>query len=75
VALVVVVENLEAHQLVDVVRRQRGLIELHAELLHPYRGYADHKSPSKVSDSIGRNSAAQWLFAEVTADPASQQLT
>jgi hypothetical protein len=32
---------------------------LHAELLHPNRGYADHMSPSKLSDSTDVTSAAQ----------------
>jgi hypothetical protein len=43
---------------------------LHAELLHPNRGYANHKSRSKLSDSTDPTSAAQWLFAGRCAQPA-----
>ena len=50
--LVLVAQHFESDELVDIAGRQRGLIELHAELLHPDSGYADHKSPSKESDSI-----------------------
>ena len=37
-----VVQDLEADQLVDVAGGQRGLIELHAELLHPDGGDVNH---------------------------------
>ena len=42
VALVAVAQDLEAHELVDVVGGQRGLVELHPELLHPDGGNVDH---------------------------------
>ena len=42
-----VVEHFEADQLVDVARGQRGLIELHAELLHANGGDVDHKVRSR----------------------------
>ena len=34
-------QDLEADQLVDVIGRERRLVELHAELLHPDCGDAD----------------------------------
>ena len=44
VRLLGVTEDLEADELVDVLGRQRGLIELHAELLHSNRRDVDHGS-------------------------------
>ncbi len=41
--LVDVAEDLETDEFVDVAGGQRGLIELHAELLHPDCGDADHR--------------------------------
>ena len=41
--LLAVTEDFEAHELVDVLRGERGLVELHAELLHPDRCDANHK--------------------------------
>jgi hypothetical protein len=42
VALVGVTEDLEAHELVDVLRGERGLVELHPELLHADGRNVDH---------------------------------
>jgi hypothetical protein len=39
--LLSVVEDFESHELVDVVGRERCLVELHPELLHPNGGDAD----------------------------------
>ena len=44
--LLAVAEHLEPDQLVDVAGAQGGLVELHAELLHPDRGDADHRRRS-----------------------------
>ena len=41
--LLAVAEHLEPDQLVDVAGAQGGLVELHAELLHPNRGDANHR--------------------------------
>src|SRR5581483_11678883 len=43
--LVAVVQHFEADKLVDVVRGERGLIELDPELLHPNCRYVDHRRP------------------------------
>ena len=48
--LFAVVEHLEPHELVDVVGRERCLVELHPELLHPDGGDADH---GQVASSSG----------------------
>ena len=41
-ALLAVAEHLEANQLIDIMRGQRCLIELHAELFHANRSDGDH---------------------------------
>src|SRR5205814_2427581 len=38
-----VAQDLEPNQFVDIARRQRSMVELHAELLHPNRGNVDHR--------------------------------
>ena len=63
VALVLVTQHFKPDELVDVTGRQGGLIELHAELLHPDSGYADHMNPSKESDSIVCGRARSTIFA------------
>jgi hypothetical protein len=63
-SLVLIAQDLETNELVDVTGRQGGLIELHAELLHPDSGYADHKSPTKESDSIVCARARSMAFAQ-----------
>ena len=45
---VAVAQHLESDKLVDVTGRQRSLVELHAELLHPNRGDVDHRFESKT---------------------------
>ena len=62
--LVLVTQHFESDELVDITGGKRGLIELHAELLHPNSGYADHKSPTKESDSIVCARAHSTLFAQ-----------
>ena len=47
-AVFAVVEHLEPDELVDVAGGQGGLVELHAELLHPNRGDADHRQSCPV---------------------------
>ena len=48
-ALLAVAQHLEAHELVDVLGRERSLIELHAKLLHPERGDANHRQAGALS--------------------------
>src|SRR5262249_46937656 len=47
--LVRVAQDLEAHELVDVLGRQRGLVELDPELLHPNGRNVDHGDVSLSS--------------------------
>ena len=61
--LVLIAQHFEAHELVDIAGREGGLIELHAELLHPDSGYADHKSLPKEADSIVCARARSTVFA------------
>src|SRR5688500_14744692 len=42
--LLTVAQNLEPHELVDIACRQRRLVELDSELLHPNGRDADHKN-------------------------------
>jgi hypothetical protein len=42
---------------------------LHAELLHPDSGYADHMSPSKEVDSIVCDSARSTIIARNRRSP------
>ena len=51
-ALLAVAEDLEPDELVDVAGGERGLVELHPELLHPNGGDADHGDESCI---CGRN--------------------
>ena len=67
--LVLVTQHFEAHKLVDIAGRQGGLIELHAELLHPDSRYADHKSLPKESDSIVCGRALSTVFAQNRGGP------
>ena len=41
--LLAVAEHLEPDELVDIAGGEGGLVELHAELLHPYGGNVDHR--------------------------------
>jgi hypothetical protein len=41
-ARVSIAQDLEANELVDILRGESGLVKLHAKLLHPYRSDADH---------------------------------
>jgi hypothetical protein len=64
-SLILIAQHFEPDELVDVAGREGGLVELHAELLHSNRGYADHLSPSKVSkerDSIVADVGTQRLL-------------
>jgi hypothetical protein len=62
VRLLTVAQHLESHQLVNIIRGQRRLVELHPELLHPDGGYADHKGRPKESDCIGGWLIRSMLF-------------
>ena len=41
--LLAVTEDFESDELIDVTGAQRGLVELHTELLHPDCGDANHR--------------------------------
>jgi hypothetical protein len=44
---IAVTQHLETNELIDILGRESGLVELHAKLLHPDRSDADHsKLPS-----------------------------
>ena len=55
--VVPIVQDLEAHELVDVPGGQGSLIELHAKLLHPKRGDADHKDAGPLRALVERKPA------------------
>ena len=46
-----IAEDLESNELVDIAGSQRGLIELHAELLHPNGSHVNH---ARVTPGGGR---------------------
>jgi hypothetical protein len=47
VPLVAVPQHLETHELINIVGRQRCLIELHAELVHADCGNIHHRFASR----------------------------
>src|SRR5262245_6602415 len=72
VSLIAVAQDLETHELVDVVGSQGGLIELHAELVHADGGDVEHGGPSARRSGTGAETGpiltaglteSQWLFA------------
>ena len=64
--LVDVAEDLESNEFVDVAGGKGGLIELHAELLHPNSGDTDHRFRPEAVGFYRPSPAGSTVFAHFT---------